>query len=137
MSDKLKILTQYLTRAAVAARRAQPFTRAAGVSCPAQPSTRPVVNSRFGLSAGQWLAMTVLFGSGVAAFGLAPGTPQEDIPTQLVLRELANPIAKTQQSLENAQESAHYWREERIAHGDTLGSVFARLGVDDAEALAF
>src|SRR5439155_17353803 len=31
----------------------------------------------------------------------------------------------------------HYWREERIAQGDTLGNVFARLGVDDPDALVF
>jgi hypothetical protein len=88
------------------------------------------------LSAGQWLATAVLFGSGVAAFGLVPGAPQEDVPTQMVLRELANPLA----SMTNAGEAStggHYWREERIAHGDTIGNVLARLGVDDPEALVF
>jgi murein DD-endopeptidase MepM/ murein hydrolase activator NlpD len=78
----------------------------------------------------------MLFGSGVAAFGLVPGAPQEEVPTQMVLRELANPLALTRKA-DDMVTGEHYWREERIARGDTLGNVLARLGVDDPEALLF
>ena len=89
------------------------------------------------LSAGQWLAAALLFGSGVAAFGLVPDTTREVVPTQTILRELPNPALLTQEARDTAASGAHYWREERIERGDTLGSVLARLGVDDPDALGF
>jgi murein DD-endopeptidase MepM/ murein hydrolase activator NlpD len=33
--------------------------------------------------------------------------------------------------------AAPYWREERVQRGDTIGSLLARAGVDDAQAMAF
>jgi murein DD-endopeptidase MepM/ murein hydrolase activator NlpD len=50
-----------------------------------------------------------------------------------VLRSLASP------PMAAADEGAGsgYWREERIRRGDTIGSMLARLGVDDPEALEF
>ena len=73
--------------------------------------------------------------SGVAAFGLAPGTTLPTTsrrgrsgaicPTGGVRRARATPARPG------------YWREERIRRGDTIGSVLARLGVDDPEALEF
>jgi len=89
------------------------------------------------LSAGQWLAVAVLGMSGVAAFGLAPGTPLEAVPAQAILRELPNPVAAALDAPEAAVPTERYWREERIRRGDTIGSVLARLAVDDPEATAF
>jgi murein DD-endopeptidase MepM/ murein hydrolase activator NlpD len=80
-----------------------------------------------------WLIVAVMFGlSGVAAYGLAPDTTLETVPTHTVLRPLQLPRAA-----ELADTIDRYWREERIRRGDTVGSVLARMGVDDADALAF
>ncbi len=80
----------------------------------------------------QWGGLVVLALSGVAAFGLAPGTSLETVPTVTVLRALPHP-----QLTPLAAADSGYWGEERIRRGDTVGSVLARLGVDDADALAF
>ena len=88
-------------------------------------------------SAGQWLAVVVFGMSGVAAFGLAPDTTLETVPVQTIRRDLPNPVRAAIEAPETAAPQAHYWREERILRGDTLGSALARLGVDDPEALAF
>lgn len=66
----------------------------------------------------------------VAAFGFAPDSAPVD-PPQLVVRNLSQP-ALVPLSTEDG-----YWRQERIERGDTLGSVLARLGVDDAVAQNF
>ena len=81
---------------------------------------------------GRLLAIVLLMSLGVvAAFGLAPDTTLDDIPTQLVSRDLALPDFDVPVALNG------YWREERIQRGDTLGSVLARLSVTDAPALNF
>ena len=81
----------------------------------------------------QWLAVAVLALSGVAAFGLAPDTTLESVPTVTVLRDLPRPALAPM----DTAAAAGYWREDRIQRGDTIGRVLARLGVDDSEALAF
>ncbi len=81
---------------------------------------------------GQWFGLVVLALSGVAAFGLAPDTALETVPAVSVLRALPRPLLAPP-----AVDESGYWGEERIRRGDTVGSVLARLGVDDAEALAF
>ena len=80
---------------------------------------------------GQWLAIVVLSLTGVAAFGLAPDTTLETIPTRKVERPLPLP------ALAPADDDAVYWREERVQRGDTIGSLLARAGVDDAGAMQF
>ncbi len=76
--------------------------------------------------------VAVLSLSAVAAFGLAPNTTLETVPTQLVERDLpAPPILAVDPS------ETTYWREERVRRGDTIGSLLARAGVDDAEAMQF
>ena len=73
-------------------------------------SFRPAASrARFALSAGQWLAMALLFGSGVASFGLVPGEPQDAVPTQIILRELPNPVALIPNASDDAAAAgAHY-----------------------------
>jgi murein DD-endopeptidase MepM/ murein hydrolase activator NlpD len=66
----------------------------------------------------------------VAAFGFAPDSMPVD-PPQLVVRSLSQP------ALVPLATEGGYWRQERIERGDTLGSVLARLGVDDAVAQNF
>jgi murein DD-endopeptidase MepM/ murein hydrolase activator NlpD len=67
----------------------------------------------------------------VAAFGLAPDTMLDTVPKERIVRDLALP------AIAPAGVDEGYWREEQVRRGDTLGSVLARLGVDDAAAQRF
>ncbi len=69
----------------------------------------------------------------VAAFGIAPDTATETVVLHRVIRDM--PLALPMD--EAADESAQYWREERIQRGDTIGSLLARLQVTDPEAVAY
>ena len=66
----------------------------------------------------------------VAAFGFAPGS-LPDVPARLVVRDLALPATSPGPAGDG------YWREARIERGDTLGSVLARLSVNDPAAQQF
>lgn len=83
-------------------------------------------------SASQWLAVALLGLSGVAAFGLAPGTTLEVAPTRVVRLDLPPSAASVVDT-----GTAGWWGEERIRRGDTIGSVLARLNVGDPDALEF
>ena len=85
--------------------------------------------SRRGLVA---LAVLPLLGV-VAAFGIAPDTATETVVLHRVIRDM--PLALPMDT--RAEESAQYWREERIQRGDTIGSLLARLQVTDPEAIAY
>ena len=78
----------------------------------------------------QWALVAVLCLSGVAAFGLAPDTTLDAVATREVTRALALPPLPPA----GTEATERYWREERIRRGDTIGSVLARLGVDDPPA---
>jgi len=101
-----------------------------------------ILAQRFGATASRlarqrvapWQALTVVvlgFG-GVAAFGLAPDTIVDSVPTRLVQRPLMLPGVDAP-----AASPRVYWREERVQRGDTIGSLLARADVDDPAALAF
>jgi murein DD-endopeptidase MepM/ murein hydrolase activator NlpD len=81
---------------------------------------------------GQWLAVALFGLFGVAAFGLVPGSPPESIPQHVVSVALPRPAVATLDT-----NAAGYWRQDRIQRGDTIGSVLARMGVDDPSALEF
>ncbi|MGH8802116.1 MAG: peptidoglycan DD-metalloendopeptidase family protein, partial [Casimicrobiaceae bacterium] len=84
------------------------------------------------LSPGQSLAIVILALSGVAAFGITPGTTLDTTPTYRVTRALALPaVASTDPS------DDRYWHEERVRRGDTIGSLLARADVDDPAAMAY
>ena len=84
------------------------------------------------LSLRRILAVVVLAGAGVAAFGITPDTALEMMPTVDVVRDLPLP------ALAHAIRTADpYWREERVQPGDTIGSLLARAGVDDSAAMTF
>ena len=84
------------------------------------------------IGAGRVVAVAAFMALGVvAAFGFAPDTTLDSVPRQRITRELALPAIAPRVADEG------YWREERVRRGDTLGSVLARLGVDDAAAQNF
>ena len=77
-------------------------------------------------------ALLALMGLGVvAAFGWAPDTTLDAVPSEHIVRALALP------AISAAAADEAYWREEQVRRGDTLGGVLARLGVDDAAAQSF
>jgi murein DD-endopeptidase MepM/ murein hydrolase activator NlpD len=78
---------------------------------------------RFGLAA---LAAS---GAALAALGSAPALPVAEESTALAI-----PAA---QVVSIDDEDRGVFREERIQRGDTLASLLARLGVDDADALKY
>lgn len=70
--------------------------------------------------------------TGVAAFGIAPETSPDATPVRTIVTELPPPPL-----VAPADDDAPFWREERIQRGDTIGSLLARAGVDDAAAMSF
>ena len=68
----------------------------------------------------------------LAAFGLVANTAPELAPVEVIRLDLP----KAQFAVVET-DTAGYWREDRVRRGDTIGSVLARMGVDDPEALQF
>ena len=68
----------------------------------------------------------------VAAFGIAPDTATEKVALREIAQEIALPLQPA-----TAPDDAPYWREERVQRGDSIGSLLARLQVEDAVALNF
>ena len=79
----------------------------------------------------QYAALAVLSLSAVAAFGTAPDTVLETVPTRMVERILPLPPIKED------DEAVTYWREERVQRGDTIGSLLSRAGVNDGPAMQY
>ena len=79
----------------------------------------------------QYAALAVLSLTAVAAFGTAPDTVLDTVPTRMIERVLPRPVVM------DDDEASTYWREERVQRGDTLGSLLARAGVNDAEAMQY
>jgi murein DD-endopeptidase MepM/ murein hydrolase activator NlpD len=67
----------------------------------------------------------------VAAFGIAPSTYTDSVVLQRVLQDVPLVIPAVEES------TAEYFREERIQRGDTLGSLLARLQIDDEQAAQY
>jgi murein DD-endopeptidase MepM/ murein hydrolase activator NlpD len=84
------------------------------------------------VGAGRVVAVAAFMALGVvAAFGLAPDTTLDTVPRERIMRQLVLPAIAPPAADES------YWREERVRRGDTLGSVLARVGIDDAAAQNF
>jgi murein DD-endopeptidase MepM/ murein hydrolase activator NlpD len=88
--------------------------------------------ARSSLAPGPLAAVVVLTLAAAAAFGLAPDTTLETVPTVRIARDLPVPALGAAEA-----DAAVYWQEERVQRGDTLGSLLARAGVDDPAALDF
>jgi murein DD-endopeptidase MepM/ murein hydrolase activator NlpD len=67
----------------------------------------------------------------VAAFGIAPSTSTDSVVLQRVLQDVPLVIPAVEES------TAEYFSEERIQRGDTLGSLLARLQIDDEQAAQY
>jgi murein DD-endopeptidase MepM/ murein hydrolase activator NlpD len=78
------------------------------------------------------LAATLPFASVMAAFGIAPDTVTDHVAVTRIVEEVALPSLE---AIEVGPEA--YWREERIQRGDTIGTLLARLGIDDPAAARF
>jgi murein DD-endopeptidase MepM/ murein hydrolase activator NlpD len=84
------------------------------------------------LSLRRLVVLAALALAGVAAFGITPDSTLDAVPTVDVVRDL--PLPALAQAL--ASDDA-YWREERVQPGDTIGSLLARAGVEDADAMTY
>lgn len=89
--------------------------------------SKPLLRKRVLLS-----LATLPFLGVVAAFGIAPDTPL-DLPPQTTVVESVE-LPQTQ-ALDTG--SFDFWREERIARGDTLSSLLNRLGVNEEDSRNF
>lgn len=82
-----------------------------------------------------WAALGIagvsLFGV-VAAFGTAPSVQEIESFQRTLVEPLAVPASGA-----IVQSAETFVREERIQRGDTIGSLLARIGVDDAKAIEF
>jgi hypothetical protein len=98
------------------------------------PRLSPIAGQRGRISP-QWLAtlaVVPLLGM-VAAFGIAPDTATETVVLHRVVEDI--PLAVGTDA--EAPPPEEFWREERIQRGDTIGSLLARLRVDDPKASAY
>lgn len=72
-----------------------------------------------------------LFGM-MAAFGIAPNTPLEELPVQQVVLGLELPDIQPSHDADMT-----FWRQERIQSGDTIATLLSRLEVNNQEAMNF
>jgi murein DD-endopeptidase MepM/ murein hydrolase activator NlpD len=94
---------------------------------------RPVVRGFASIvSPGQALAIVVLGLAGVAAFGITPDTTLDAPSVRRISRPLTLPVIATTDA-----NDAHFWIEERVERGDTIGSLLARASVVDIDAMEF
>lgn len=77
------------------------------------------------------LATLSMFGM-VAAFGTAPGTLEQSLQQQTVVEQLAPSL-----TLAALGDDEYFVREERVQRGDTVSTLFSRLGVQDEAAFQF
>jgi murein DD-endopeptidase MepM/ murein hydrolase activator NlpD len=76
--------------------------------------------------------LALLFLGVVAAFGIAPDTATDTVARKQVIEQLALPATSLA-----VPPDAGFWREERVRRDDTLGTLLARLGVDDPDAVKY
>ena len=80
----------------------------------------------------RWVLAAILpFVGVVAAFGIAPDTVTVPVAVSRVVEELPLVLPS------DAATDQNYVREERIQRGDTVASLLARLGVEDADAINY
>ncbi|MET0917803.1 MAG: peptidoglycan DD-metalloendopeptidase family protein [Burkholderiales bacterium] len=83
-------------------------------------------------TASDWLGVALFGVCAIAACSLVANTAPEITPVEVIRLDLQRPVVSVVPA-----EPTGYWREDRVRRGDTIGSVLARLGVDDPAALEF
>jgi len=78
------------------------------------------------------LAAILPFAGVMVAFGIAPDTVTDPVVINRIVEDVQLPAL---QVVESGPQT--FWHEERIQRGDTIGSLLARLGVEDANAVEF
>lgn len=86
--------------------------------------------SRYGKTATVFGAVSML--GMAAAFAIAPAGDNQRVSLETVVEKLALPSGAVIPA-----GSQTYLREERVQRGDTLASLFARMGIDDSAAFEF
>lgn len=94
----------------------------------AQSGTLPGVGFRIVRVAA---AAALMLAGVIGAFALAPDSQLDTVSTTRIVRGLAL------HAVDLSLPDAGYWREELVRRGDTLGTLLARLDVDDAAAQSF
>lgn len=83
------------------------------------------------------VVVSLLLGSAVTAFGVAPLAPDAaDLPRSIVT-ESVTPLSLDAQLQALETQALELYRSDLTRSGDTADSVLARLGIDDREAAAF
>ena len=77
------------------------------------------------------LSSIPLFGM-VAAFGIMPNTPLEDIPVQKIVLDLSLPNIP-----QATDANIKLWRQERIQRNDSVASLLARLKINNQDMTSF
>jgi len=84
------------------------------------------------------IVVTLLLGSGVTAFGIAPHAPDAaDLPRRVIVDTTVAPVDLAPQLESLGLHTAALYRSELTRSGDTVDSLLQRLGIDDARAAAF
>lgn len=82
--------------------------------------------------------VTLLLGSGVTAFGIAPHAPDAaDLPRRVIVESTVAPVDLAAQADALASHTTTLYRSELTRSADTADSLLQRLGVDDIEAAIF
>ncbi len=77
------------------------------------------------------LSSIPLFGM-VAAFGIVPNTPLENIPVQKIVLDLSLPVIP-----QTTNTNLKFWRQERIQRKDTVASLLARFKINNQDKMNF
>lgn len=77
------------------------------------------------------LSSIPLFGM-VAAFGIVPDTPLENIPVQKIVLDLSLPVIP-----QTTNTNLKFWRQERIQRKDTVASLLTRLKINNQDKTNF
>lgn len=80
---------------------------------------------------------TLLLGSGMAAFGLAPSQPNVEPVLTRIVTEAVEPLDVDAQLSALDQLALTLYRNDVVRTSDTVDSLLARLGIDDPQAAQF
>lgn len=83
------------------------------------------------------VVVSLLLGSAVTAFGVAPMAPDASALPRRILTESVNPASLDAQLQALETHALELYRSDLTRAGDTADTILGRLGIDDPEAAAF